>query len=131
MPHFTIECSANVAEHHDIDRLVTAVHRAVLDMGIAPSPAALRTRAAVRDHYLVADRNDPAHGFVAITARIGPGRSAEMKQDIIQTVLDAAEAELAQADRLVIAWSMEVHEIDAQFRQNRNHIRAHIQEGER
>ena len=30
MPHITIEYSANVAEHHDIDELVAAVHEAAL-----------------------------------------------------------------------------------------------------
>lgn len=125
MPHVTIEYSANVADHHDIDHVVGLVHDTVLHMGIASSPAALRTRAVSREQYRVADQGDPHHGFIAITARIGPGRSAETKQQIIQTVLDAAEAELAERDTpLLIAWSMEVQEIDATFRQNRNHIKA-------
>ena len=126
MPHFIIEYSANVGEHHDIAELVNAVHGAVLGLELA-TPAAVRVRATERVHYKVADQDDPNHGFIAIVARIGPGRSAEVKHDIIEAVLDAAEAELtaqaAQDSSMLIAWSMEVQEIDAEFRQNRNHIK--------
>ncbi len=124
VPHFTIEYSANVAEHHAIDHLVDVVHNAVLQLELA-SPAAARTRAVRREHYRVADQDDPHHAFIAITARIGPGRPAGVKQSIIQTVLDAGESHLLDEDTpLLIAWSMEVQEIDAEFRQNRNHIKA-------
>ena len=121
MPHFIIEYSANVGEHHDIGGLVSAVHGAVLGLELA-TPAAVRVRAVEREHYKVADRDDPNHGFVAMMARIGPGRSAEVKHEIIESVLDAAESAVGDTPML-IAWSMEVQEIDAEFRQNRNHIK--------
>ena len=123
MPHFIIEYSANVGERHDIGGLVSAVHEAVLELELA-TPAAVRVRAVERVHYKVADQDDPNHGFVAMVARIGPGRSAEVKHNIIETLLNAAEAEIDRVDSsMVIAWSMEVQEIDAEFRQNRNHIK--------
>lgn len=122
MPHITIEYSANVAEHHQIDALVEAVHTVALDHGLAPL-AGLRTRAESRTHYRIAD-GDPRHGFVAISCRIGPGRSSKKKRSFIERILDAAQRTIDE-DRspLVIAWSIELTEIDPEFRINRNHIR--------
>lgn len=127
MPHITIEYSANVAEHHDIDALVEAVHTAALDHGLPPVDA-LRTRAAVRDHYLIADGSDPERfAFIAIAARIGPGRDAASKATFIEAVLDAAETHLnTERCPLSIAWSIELNEIDPEFRINRNYVRRHL-----
>ena len=123
MPHVTIEYSANVAEHHDIDALVVAVHDAALAHGLPPADGH-RTRAAERTHCAIADR-DPNHAFVAIHCRIGPGRAAEAKQSFITQLLDAAEAQLdAQPSPLAIMWSIELTEIDPEFRINRNYVRA-------
>ena len=126
MPHVTIEFSANVAEHHDIDALVVAVHEAALAHGLPPADGH-RTRAAERTHYAVADRN-PDFAFVAIHCRVGPGRDAETKQSFIEQLLDAAEAQLtAEPSPLAIMWSIELTEIDPEFRINRNHVRARLQ----
>lgn len=127
MPHITIEYSANVAEHHDIDALVDVVHMAAIDHGLPPADG-MRTRAVARSHYRVADGSDDL-AFVAIAVRIGPGRDPATKSDFIETVLDAAEARLdAEASPLAIAWSIELNEIDAEFRINRNHVRTRLAE---
>jgi len=131
VPHIVIEYSSNIAEVHDIDALVGAVHQAALAHGL-PALDALRTRAAERKHFQIADAH-PANAFVAITARIGPGRSAEDKTSFITAVLDAAEAHLASessataGDPSAIAWSIELQEIDPELRINRNHVRARMQ----
>lgn len=124
MPHVTIEYSANVAEHHDIDALVAAVHDAALDHGLA-ALAALRTRAAERTHFRIADGDD-RFAFVAIHARIGPGRDLEQKQSFIEALLDAAQQTL-EATPLAIAWSIELNEIDPELRINRNGVRAALE----
>jgi 5-carboxymethyl-2-hydroxymuconate isomerase len=122
MPHITIEYSANLLAHHDIDALVGAVHAAAADHGLAPLDG-LRTRAVARDHFRIAT-GDPAFGFVAIGCRIGSGRDAESKRSFIAQVLDAAEARIAlESGPLAIAWSIELTEIDPEFRINRNHVR--------
>lgn len=127
MPHITIEYSANVAEHHDIQALVDAVHHAALDTGTAEL-AALRTRAAARPHYRIADGQDD-HAFVAIGCRLGPGRDAEAKQGLLDAVLHAAEERLAgEGGTLAIAWSVELQEIDPDFRVNHNGVRARLAE---
>lgn len=118
--------SANVAEHHDVDELVDVVHAAALADGLAAADA-LRTRAAKRDHYRVAiGHND--HAFVAIVARIGPGRSQEDKTRFLSAILDAAESHLGKTPTpLAIAWSAELQEINPQNRINRNRVRQHMQ----
>ena len=120
MPHVIIEYSANVAEHHDIDDLVAAVHTAALADGL-PALDALRTRAEERAAFRVAD-GAAANAFVAIHARIGPGRDGEAKQRFLAAVLDAAESHVGDTP-LDIAWSIELTEIDPEFRINRNHVR--------
>jgi 5-carboxymethyl-2-hydroxymuconate isomerase len=120
VPHVIIEYSANVAEHHGIDELVEVVHTAALADGL-PALDALRTRAEERTAYRIADGAE-SNAFVAIHARIGPGRDAEAKQNFLAAVLDAAETHLGVTP-LDIAWSIELTEIDPEFRINRNHVR--------
>ncbi len=93
MPHIIIEHSANVADLTDMDALVDAVHRAALDDGL-PALDALRTRAAPRHHYRIAD-GDPAYGFVYVTARIGPGREPEAVQRFLNRLIDTVDEALA------------------------------------
>jgi len=120
MPHITIEYSANVAEHHDIDALVGAVHQAALKSEIA-GPAGMRIRGAERAHYRVGD-GDERFAFIAMYCRLGPGRSLETQQAFIETILDVGEAAVGESP-LAIAWSMEVAEINADLRVNRNHVK--------
>ena len=125
MPHVIIEYSGNIADHHDVDELIEVVHAAALADGL-PALDALRTRAEERVAYRVAD-GASTNAFVAIHVRIGPGRDAEAKQRFLAAVLDAAEAHLASGplgrSPLDIAWSIELTEIDPEFRINRNHVR--------
>lgn len=122
MPHFIVEYSSNLAEHHDIDGLLDTIHRTILDLDAAPV-AGTRIRAVEQDKYRIADGSNPNHAYVAMVARFGPGRDDETKHRVIEAVLDAAEAQLAsESGPLIIAWSMEIQEIDANYRVNRNHI---------
>ena len=125
MPHMIVEYSSNIVEHHDIERLLDVIHETILELDVAPVPG-VRIRGLRQEEFRIADGS--AHlAYVAIVARFGPGRDAETKRRVIDSVLDAAEAAFAADDSpLVIAWSMEVQEIDADFRVNRNHIRAHL-----
>lgn len=125
MPHITIEYSANVGDHHDIDALVSEVHEAALRDGLPPL-AGLRTRAAERVSYRVATGQD-SFAFVAVIGRIGPGRSAEEKAKFLAALIDSAEAAL-RGGPLQIAFSAEIQEIDPEFRINRNHIRPYLEQ---
>jgi 5-carboxymethyl-2-hydroxymuconate isomerase len=79
MVHVVIEYSANLAEVVDIQELVDIVHSAALTDGLAAA-AGLRTRAVARDQYRIADGR-PEFGFVAVVARIGPGRASADKAE--------------------------------------------------
>ena len=125
MPHITIEYSNNLADVHDVAALVADVHAVAAGHPWVPL-AGLRTRAIVREHFLVAD-GAPTNAFVAITVRVGPGRTDDEKQAFLDTILDGATISVEGPDgsttSLAIAWSIEVQEIDARWRVNRNRIR--------
>ncbi len=121
MPHLTIEYSTNLESVVDIDAATDLLHAETLTLGLAPVPGH-RTRAVPRSNYRIAD-GDPSRAMVAITARIGPGRTPETKKAFITHLLDTAEKAFASAEGThTIAFSAEVQEIDAEFRENRNHI---------
>lgn len=126
MPHLIIEYSSNVAAHHDIDALLDTVHSSLLSLEIGPV-AGIRIRAVAHDHTRIADGSDENYAFIAMVARLGPGRDAATKTHLITTVLDAAVAQVDSEDGpLHIAWSLEVQEIDAEFRVNKNMIAQHM-----
>ncbi len=125
MPHITIEFSANLEADHDITALVDQVHQAALDTGLPPL-AGLRTRAVSRTHYRIAS-GEGSFGFVALIARIGPGRTAEQKKHFITALIDAAQASFDPCDHQ-IAFSVEVQEIDPDYRINRNQIRPYLEQ---
>ncbi len=127
MPHVIIEFSAPTCSTQggpvDIDALVDAVHDAALATGTA-SIEALRTRAVGRNHVAVGDRH-PDNGFIAVTARLGAGRSIDERREFAAALLDAVEANVGDAvEHLML--SAEVQEIDPDTRINRNHLRPHI-----
>lgn len=122
MPHITIEYSANLKDKVDIPKLVEAVHQAALRTGVF-EVAAVRTRAAARDVYAIADGH-PDNAFVAISARIAPGRPAETRKRLGQEIFDAACEFLRSVyETSPLAISLEVQEIDntAAFRKNNLH----------
>jgi len=123
MPHLTIEYSSNLADVVDIDGLVRTVHEAALATGIAPLDA-LRTRAVGRTHYAIADR-DPDNMFLAVTARLGAGRSDDDKQRLLDALLVAVDQYMGSAQRTLMI-SVEYQEIDPTFRINKNNLRAVI-----
>lgn len=126
MPHLTIEYSSNLDGPISIQAMVDRVHTAALETGL-PAADALRTRAARREHYRIAD-GDPSHGFLALTARIGPGRTPKAKLDFLEVLIDALEESIAPiASLYAVALSAEIQEIDADFRANRNHVRERMQ----
>lgn len=88
MPHIVIEYSKGAGSRIDMPALVKAVHRSIRECG-AVKPNAVRTFAREATYSLVADE-DPANQFVQIILRIAPGRPADEKQQILQTVYDAA-----------------------------------------
>lgn len=123
MPHLTIEYSSNVAAAVDVAAVVDALHDAALATGVAPLDA-LRTRGVERSVYAVADRH-PDNGFVAVTIRLGEGRTDEQRQHLVAALMDALDEALGTA-RETLMLSVECQEIDGDSRLNRNHLRPHV-----
>jgi 5-carboxymethyl-2-hydroxymuconate isomerase len=122
MPHIIVEYSANLDDQIDIQKLIEAVHQAALRTGVF-EVAAVRTRAERRDDYVIADGHED-NAFVAISARVAPGRSRETRQRLGQEIFDAACEYLEKVyERTPLAISLEVQEIDntAAFRKNNLH----------
>ena len=122
MPHVICEYSANLDAKIRIDALLATLHDAMMRTGAAEL-AGLRTRAERREHYRIAD-NDPANGFVNVTIRVAKGRTAETRKLIAQSMFAAAFSHLEQVFATTpFVLSVEVQEIDPEFRIHDNNIR--------
>lgn len=111
MPHLILEYSANLEAALDIARLVGAIHAAALETGVFPI-GGLRTRAARRDLYAIADEH-PDNGFIHVQARIGAGRSEEVRERAAQHIFERLKAETAAAfASRPLGLTLEIVEID-------------------
>lgn len=111
MPHFIIEYSENLESHIDIAEFIAAVHEAAIGTGIFPLKG-LRTRACPRRTYRIADAH-PDNGFVHIMARVGHGRSVEVRRAAGEAVFAVAcEFLRAHSERHPLALSFEMEQID-------------------
>ena len=118
MPHIIAEYSANLEDRLDVQALVDDLHQTAIDSGVADL-AAIRTRAARRTHFKVAD-GKPENGFVHIVARLRIGRPEEKRKALGEALLAAADKRLANVyPTHPIGLTVEIHEIDHMtFRRN-------------
>jgi 5-carboxymethyl-2-hydroxymuconate isomerase len=111
MPHLIVEYSANLERDVDITHLVAAVHAAALKTGVFPI-GGIRTRAERRDVYQVADGH-PDNAFIHVQARIGVGRTPDVRQKAAENIFAAVKAETAKAfASRPLGLTFEVVEID-------------------
>lgn len=113
MPHLIVEYSSNLEDEKrvDIRALVDAVHAAALETGVFPI-GGLRTRAARRDIYRIADGHAD-NGFVHVQARIGTGRTAEVRQKAAEHIFAAVKRVTAGAfSTSPLGLTLEIVEID-------------------
>jgi 5-carboxymethyl-2-hydroxymuconate isomerase len=110
----------------DIDGLLAAVHSAALETGVFPI-GGLRTRAARREHYRIADGHLDNH-FIHIELKIGHGRDLETKKNAGQHVFEAICDYLQPLfDRLALAISFEMVEIDPDLNFKQNNLHQYVQ----
>lgn len=121
MPHLIVEYSANIEEALKLPELLTRLRDCAVASGVFPL-GGIRLRGARRDHYLIAD-GDPANAFVHLTARIGQGRTLEVRQSIAQALFDVLCSQLAElyAER-GLGISVEIQEIDAATSLKKNNL---------
>lgn len=120
VPHIIIEYSANVNSRVGVADMVHRVHRRLLDLPFIPTDG-LRTRAFAATEYAVADQTDEC-AYIAVYARLGPGRTAEQRSTVIDAITDEIVGLLGD-HTAGVALSVEYQEIDPTMRRNSNFIR--------
>jgi 5-carboxymethyl-2-hydroxymuconate isomerase len=124
MPHQIIEYSANLEDELDIGELVEVLHASAVRLDALPV-GGIRTRAVRRDIYRVADSH-PDNTFINVTLRIAP-RPSEIKKEVGEALF-AALRDFVQPifDERPLALSLEIQEIDAEFRWKHSNIRDYL-----
>jgi len=125
MPHQIIEYSANLESRMDIQGLVEGLHDNA--MGIDGLPlGGLRTRAARRENYQVADQH-PDNAFVHMILKLGHGRDEETKKAFGDAIFKAL-CELLEpvSSTSPLAISFEIQEIDAVLTWKKNNLRDYM-----
>lgn len=124
MPHQIIEYSANLEADVDIDMLVQTMHETAVGIDALPI-GGIRTRAARRDLFRVSDSH-PDNTFINVTLRIAP-RPPEIKKEIGERLFDALRKFVQPAfEKRPMALSLEIQEIDADFRWKHSNIREYL-----
>jgi 5-carboxymethyl-2-hydroxymuconate isomerase len=122
VPHIVVEYSANLENRIGLADLIRKAHEAALATGVFEI-GGLRTRAARRDVYLIADGN-PDNAFVTVNVRIGHGRAEAARHKAGEMIFEAVCELLAPifADT-PLGITLDVAEIDpiASFKRNNMH----------
>ena len=125
MPHQIIEYSANLESRLDIQAVVDGLHEAA--MGIDGLPlGGLRTRAARRKNYQVADQHDD-NAFVHVILKLGHGRDEETRKGFGEALFEALCRILEPVSSTSpLAISFEIQEIHPTLTWKKNNLREYI-----
>lgn len=127
MPHQIVEYSANLEDKVEIGDLLLLLHETATGIDAFPR-AALRTRAARRAHYRIAD-NHPDNAFVHVLLRIASGRTMEVKKDAGDRIFQALCDFLAPVQNTSpIGISFEIQEINPDLRWKKNNLASYLKE---
>lgn len=126
MPHQIIEYSANLESRMDIQALIDGLHEAA--MGIDGLPlGGLRTRAARRDSYQVADQQ-PDNAFVHMILKLGHGRPEEKRREFGEALFASLCALLEPVSSTSpLAISFEIQEIHPTLTWKKNNLREYME----
>ena len=128
MPHLTIEYSENLESYLGGDRFLQAMAEAMERTGVFRT-GGVRVRAYPVGRFHVADGHKD-NGCMALTLRIAPGRTPEQKTSVGQSLLATAgewlEEPLASGH---LSLSVEISELDPDFRWNVNSIHERLSSG--
>ena len=130
MPHLVIEYSANVEDDIQLTRLIETMHMATAAIEAFPL-AGLRTRAAKRDHYRIADGH-PDNSFVHVTLKIGHGRPLEVREQAGEQLFAALVDYLKPVSaKRPLAISFEIQELAEHTSYKTGNIREYLAARER
>ena len=128
MPHLTIEYSENLEPYLDGDGFLRAMADTMVGTKVFRT-GGVRVRAYPVGRFHVADGHRD-NGFMALTLRIAPGRTREQKtlagQSLLATAREWLERPLASGH---LSLSLEVSELDPDFRWNVNSIHDRLSSG--
>lgn len=125
MPHLIIEYSANLESDIDFEELTRAMHEAAVGIDTLP-PGGIRTRAARRDNYRVADGH-PANGFISLTLRMAEGRPPAIRRIIGDKLFGGLRSFTRSAyEKRPLSLSFEIQEIDPERRWKQSNIRDYM-----
>lgn len=125
MPHLIIEYSANLDDDIDIDALVRALHETAVGIDALPT-AGIRTRAARREHYRVADGH-PDNSFINVTLRIAEGRPLEVRKASGEALFGTLKEFVNSTyNKRPMALSFEIQEIKPETRWKQGNIREYM-----
>lgn len=124
MPHQVIEYSANLEEDLDIHKLVDAMHDAAVMLDALPL-GGIRTRAARRKVYRISDGH-PDNRFINVTLRVAP-RPPEVKKKVGEHLFAALQEFVQDVfEQRPLALSLEIQDIDPEFRWKHSNIRNYL-----
>jgi 5-carboxymethyl-2-hydroxymuconate isomerase len=125
MPHQIIEYSSNLESRLDIEDLVQGLHEAALQIPGLPL-GGLRTRAARRDGYRIADQH-PDNAFVHLILKLGHGRPLDRRREFGEALF-AALCEILEpvSTTSPLAISFEIQEIHPELTWKKNNLRDYI-----
>jgi len=125
VPHQIIEYSANLESQVDIQELVDFVHEVATGIEVFPL-GGLRTRAARRDHYKIADGH-PDNAFLHLTWKLGSGRPEEVRKAAGDLMFDKLCGFLEPVSvESPLAISFEIQEIHPVLTYKKNNLREHM-----
>lgn len=124
MPHQIIEYSANLDADIDIRELVEILHQTAVGIDALPI-GGIRTRAARRDHYRIADGH-PDNAFINVTLRVAP-RPPDVKKDAGERLFQALRDFVQPVfDKRPVSLSLEIQDIDPENRWKHSNIRDYL-----
>jgi 5-carboxymethyl-2-hydroxymuconate isomerase len=111
MPHLIIDYSANLDADLVMAKLASALHAAALETGVFPI-GGCRTRLARREVYVIGDGHSD-NRYVHVQARIGSGRSPEVRQKAADHIFARLKMEMEDIyARFPLGLTFEIVEID-------------------
>jgi 5-carboxymethyl-2-hydroxymuconate isomerase len=125
VPHQIIEYSANLESQVDIQELVDFVHEVATGIEVFPL-GGLRTRAAKRDYYKIADGH-PDNAFLHLTWKLGSGRPEEVRKSAGDLMFDKLCGFLEPVSAgSPLAISFEIQQIHPILTYKKNNLREHM-----
>ena len=111
MPHLIVEYSANLEADIAPADLAAAIHAAALETGVFPI-GGCRTRLDRRDTYVIGDGHAD-NRFIHVQARIGTGRTPEVRQKAAEHIFARLKAVTAETyAKRPLGLTLEIVEID-------------------